>query len=98
MYFLLVLHSINAKVCKARWLDEIYTNIIKLKSLFVCLNALISGTTGSNSKNLFALDSPFIEEGYRLYTIMLRPIGAEQRVKPRGTASYGILLYLFWEG
>ena len=42
----------------------INSNIIKLKSLFVCLNALISETTGSNSENLFALDSPFIEEGY----------------------------------
>ena len=44
----------------------LYENIIKLKSLFVCLNALISGTSGSNSENLFALDSPFIEKGYRL--------------------------------
>ena len=55
----------------------IYTNIIKLKSLFVCLKkALISGITGSNSENRFALDRPFIEEGYRLFNITLRPIGA----------------------
>ena len=34
----------------------------------------------------FALDSPFIEEGYRLYNITLRPTGAEQRVKPLAKA------------
>ena len=49
---------------------------------FVCLNVLISGTAGSNLKNIFVLDFTFIEEGYRLYIITLRPIGAEQRVKP----------------
>ena len=32
------------------------------------------------------LDSPFIEEGYRVYNITLRPIGVEQRVKLRGAA------------
>ena len=32
-------------------------------------------------------DSPFIEEGYILYNITLRPIEDEQRVKRRGTAS-----------
>jgi hypothetical protein len=42
-------------------------NIIKLKSLFVCLNALISGTTSPICKILSVLDSPFIEEGYRLW-------------------------------
>ena len=42
---------------------KIYINIMKLKSLFVWLNVLISRTTGSNSKNLFVLDSPLIEEG-----------------------------------
>ena len=55
------------------------------------MTALISGTTGSNSENLFALDSPFIEEGFRVYNITLRPIGVEQRVKPRGTASIDIM-------
>ena len=60
-----------------------YSCIIKLKSLFVCLNALMSETTSLNSKNLFVLDSPFVEEGYRLYNITLRQKGAEQLVKPR---------------
>jgi hypothetical protein len=41
--------------------------IIKLKSLFVCLNALILGTTDMIRKILLVLDSPFIEEGYRLW-------------------------------
>jgi hypothetical protein len=31
---------------------------------FVCLNALISGTTGPIRKILSVSDSPFIEEGY----------------------------------
>ena len=35
---------------------------------------LISGTTGSKCKIIFLLDSSFIEEGYRLYNIKLRPI------------------------
>lgn len=35
-----------------------------LKSYFVCLNALISGTTGSKWTIIFALDSLFIEAGY----------------------------------
>jgi len=45
-------------------------NIIKLKSLFVWLNVLISGTTGSNWKIIFVLDSTFIDKGYRLYFII----------------------------
>ena len=54
--------------------------LIKLKSLFfVCLNELISETAGPNWKILFVLDSPLVEEGYRLYNITLRQIGAEQR-------------------
>ena len=40
----------------------IYTSIIKLKSLFVCLNAVISGTPGSNLTNLFVLDIPLTEK------------------------------------
>ena len=64
-----------------------FTNTIKLKSLFALMNALISGKTGSNSKIFFVLGSPFIEEGYTLYNITLRPIGAKQRVILRGTAS-----------
>lgn len=37
-------------------LEQIYTNIIKLMSLFVCLNALISGITGqSDLKNSFSV-------------------------------------------
>ena len=39
------------------------TNHIKLKSLFVGLNALISGTNGENLKKYVVLDSHFIEEG-----------------------------------
>ena len=59
-------------------------NIIKLKSLFVCwLNVLISGTTSSNWKNVFVLDSPFIEAGYWLFNITLRPIEDSQRMKLR---------------
>ena len=58
-----------------------------MKSSFVCLNALISVTTGSNWKMIFVFDSPFIEEGYRLYNITLQPIQVEQQVKPRGTVS-----------
>ena len=80
----------NHKTVPYNYISILYTiymyNIIKLK--FVCLNALISGTAGSNSETLFALDSPFIEKCYRLYNITLRPIRAEQRVKPRGTASH----------
>ena len=49
----------------------VYTNIIKLKSFFFCLKWNI----------LFVLDSPFIEEGYRLYDITLLPIGAEHKWK-----------------
>ena len=33
-------------------------------------------------KNIFVLDSPFIEEGYMLYNITLRPKGANKRMKP----------------
>ena len=51
-----------------------YTNI---KVLFVWLDALISETTDPIWKILSVLDSSFIEEGYRLYIITLRPIGAE---------------------
>lgn len=50
--------------------------------LFVCFNAPISGTVGSNWKTIFVLDSPFIEEGYRLYyNVTLRPVGAEHQWK-----------------
>lgn len=41
---------------------KVSTNIIKLESSFVCLNALVSRTTNLNSKILF-VDSPFTEEG-----------------------------------
>ena len=40
------------------------TNLIKLKSLFGWLNALILRTSGSNLKNIFVLGSLFTEEGY----------------------------------
>ena len=46
---------------RSQCLAQMCTNNIKLK--FVCLNALISGTTGSNRKIISVLDSPFIEEG-----------------------------------
>ena len=78
---------------------QIYTNIIKLKSLFVCLferanlrNCWFEFRKVSENlvRSLFALDSPFIEEGYSLYNITLWPIAAEQGVKPRGTAGKNI--------
>ena len=47
----------------------------------VWLNALISETTGLNSKHIFVSDSPFIEEGYKLNIITLRSIGTEQQRK-----------------
>lgn len=51
----------------------LYTNIIKVKTLFLWLNALISGITSPISKIISMLDSPVIEGGYTLYMIMLRP-------------------------
>lgn len=42
----------------------IYTNTIKLTSLIVCLNLLISGTPRRILKNLFAFYSPTLVEDY----------------------------------
>ena len=42
----------------------IYTNIIKLESLFVRLNALIFGTSSPIWKIIFEIDCPIFEEGF----------------------------------
>ena len=56
--------------------------MMMMKNLFVCL--FERGNLKNywfELKNIFVLDSPFVEEDYRLYKIIkLRPIGAEQRV------------------
>ena len=74
----------NIRNTKQKIKIHLHIYINKALCFFVCLNALISGTTGSNKNKL---DSPFIEEGLMLYNITLWPIGAEQWVKPWGTAS-----------
>ena len=51
-------------VSKFHLLSIFYINKNWTVCLFVCLNALISWTTGSNWKNIVVSDSPFIEEGY----------------------------------
>lgn len=46
---------------------------------FVCLIALICGITGRSWKIIFALGSPILEEGYRLFILTIQPLGDEQR-------------------
>lgn len=57
----------------------IYTDIIKLKSLFLWLNAVITGTTGSNWKKFSVLGSSCIAAGITSQYAELR------RAKPRDT-------------
>lgn len=51
------------------------TDIIKLKSLFVCLYAIISGNNGPMPRNYFDVSKPI--QG-RLYTMTLSSIGVDQ--------------------
>ena len=59
---------------------SIYTNLMKLESLFVSLNALIFGATSQILKILFAFTSSILEEGFQLYNITLIHLRAEQKV------------------
>lgn len=44
-------------------LKIIYANILKLKSLFLCLKALILGNTGPILKTILVINNPAIDEG-----------------------------------
>ena len=62
-----------------------------IRSWRVCMfgwELIISGTTDSNWKIMFVLDSALIEEDYRLFHITLRPLGSEQRVNRGGQLVY----------
>lgn len=65
-------HQLNLMVFETKY---IYCNLIKQKSLFVCL---ISETSERIWEILFAFDSLTVVEDYKIFKTMLRALGAEQ--------------------
>ena len=74
---IIALSSINKFIKGHERTTSLRSTLISKTEEYVCLNALISGTTSRIWEILLAFDNPNLEEGYGLLKHTLRLSGAE---------------------